>query len=146
MPRIANALLQRPFKLALIGKSVGKTSLLRSLRGEEVLLDEKSTLGVEVSLLAHEGTFFNVWDCGGTYRGLGYDYCIESDAIVVVYDARENTLEEKENVRALVQKAREFTPHVLVCGVRGDHHIMVEGVTTLLAHEEILVQVKRMLE
>ena len=115
-------------KVALIGAGgVGKTSLLRSWRGQEVAGQYIPTMGVEVHPLKRTYTdpdgptldvTWNVWDCAGQekYRGLREAYYIGAHAIILVYDPNQPFEKNNEYLKEIAMTAPKAK--IMVCAIR----------------------------
>jgi GTPase SAR1 family protein len=86
-------------KIALIGdKQTGKTRFTRLVNNIEET-DYTPTLGVDVAIkdIIHNGTKYvlNFWDCAGDerYMGLGRDYLINSDYVLLFTNQDDNKTE-----------------------------------------------------
>lgn len=82
------------FKICLVGDAgVGKTTLLKRMRGLEFERMYIPTTGVEVHPLYfdtdHGRIRLNIWDCAGQvkYSGLIEGYFVNSDGAILMYDS-----------------------------------------------------------
>jgi small GTP-binding protein len=115
----------RVFKIAVVGGSdAGKTSYIRRLIRREFTGENERTMGVEVAPLyfrVNRGgvisdVVFNIWDCGGTYRGLEDGYCIGANAVIVMYNAAVNNA----NIAGWINDIRRHTNVIIYCGNKCD--------------------------
>tara|TARA_B100000965_G_scaffold403767_1_gene432740 strand:- start:197 stop:538 length:342 start_codon:yes stop_codon:yes gene_type:complete len=78
---------KQEFKVGLVGPAKsGKTAFVRRLAHRE-RAQYAPTLGVEVTPVDLDAQHrANIWDCGGEYIGLGKEYIVDSDLIIVFGD------------------------------------------------------------
>ena len=84
-------------KIHFLGDTgVGKTSLIKLLRGDDFDETESETLGLEISHWKHENMKLHCWDFSGKPELFGLHYCFFSarSVYVLVFDNREDRQEQ----------------------------------------------------
>jgi hypothetical protein len=79
-------------KVIFVGNArTNKSTIARSLTGHEPLTSYTPTLGAEVGMYhGQSGTPYSIWDCSGSYPGLGEGYWIKADIAILFSSSHED--------------------------------------------------------
>jgi len=86
-------------KIALVGFSgVGKTTITRLIRAEEIPMTHVPTLTGEIVTVKIGKLFFNLWDFAGqeSFSFLWPDFIKDSDAVLIVTDSQLKNIDESK--------------------------------------------------
>ena len=86
-------------KIALVGFSgVGKTTITKLIRAEEIPITHVPTMTGEIVTVKIGKLFFNLWDFAGqeSFSFLWPDFIQDSDAVLIITDSQMNNIDESK--------------------------------------------------